>query len=127
MMKAGTVDTAAVTPAALKGAGFIYVVRSQLTAQNGYRQWSDGFIEQWGYVDGAITGEPAINIAFPIPFAIECFGVEGTVRNTAQTTSGAHLVQEVSVSLTGAVVFLQSDNTNTNDAQGGFRWRATGR
>ncbi|WP_019517265.1 gp53-like domain-containing protein [Sphingomonas sp. Mn802worker] len=127
MTKVGTVDSSAVTPAGLKGAGFIYVVRSQLSAQNGYRQWSDGFIEQWGYVDGAITGEPAINIVFPLPFTTECFGVEGTVRNTAQSTSGSHTVQEVSVSLNGAVVFLQSDNTTTQDAAGGFRWRATGR
>ena len=126
-VRAGTALDRAVTPAALKAAGVIYVVRSNLAAQSGYREWSDGFIEQWGYVDGAITGEPAVQIGFAIPFAVECFGVSGTVRNTTASTSGAHLVQEVSVSLTGATVFLQSDNTSTNDAAGGFRWRATGR
>ncbi|WP_298808357.1 hypothetical protein [uncultured Sphingomonas sp.] len=123
----GTALDMAVTPAALAAAGVIYVVRSNLAAQAGYREWSDGYIEQWGYVDGAVTGEPAIPIAFAIPFKEECFGVSGTVRNTAQSTSGSHLVQEVSVSLNGAVVFLQSDNSNTQDAAGGFRWRATGR
>ncbi|WP_294192292.1 hypothetical protein [uncultured Sphingomonas sp.] len=126
-VQAGTALDKAVTPAALKAAGVIYIVGSSLTAQGGYREWSDGYIEQWGYVDGSYTGELAINIAFPIPFRAECFGISGTIRNTAQSTSGAHLVQEVSVSLAGAVVFLQSDNNTTNDAAGGFRWRATGR
>lgn len=126
-VRAGTAVNQAVTPAALASAGVPYIVRSNLAAQNGYVEWSNGFIEQWGYLDAAITGEPSINVAFPIPFKVECFGVSGTVRNTAATNSGAHLVQEVSLSLNGAVVFLQSDNTNTNDAAGGFRWRATGR
>ncbi len=126
-VRVGTALDLAVTPAALKDAGVIYVVRSNLAAQGGYREWSDGFIEQWGYIDGAITGEPSIPIAFPIAFKAECFGVSGTVRNTTASNSGSHLVQEVSVSLEGAVVFLQSDNTNTQDAAGGFRWRAEGR
>ena len=126
-VRAGTALDRAVTPAALRAAGVPYIVRSSLTAQAGFIEWSTGYIEQWGYVDTPITGEPAITLTFPIAFAVECFGISGTVRNTASTNSGAHLVQEVSLSLTGAVVFLQSDNTNTNDAAGGFRWRATGR
>jgi len=114
------------TPGGLADAGFIYVVDSRIRGQNGYRIWSDGFTEQWGYVDGAVVAEVAVAIVFPTPFKVECFGVSGTVRNTAQTINGCHQVQEIDVSLTGANVFLQSDTANTSDAAGGFRWRATG-
>lgn len=127
MMKTGTVSSSAATPASLKDAGFVYVVRTSLNAQNGYREWSDGYIEQWGYVDGAINSEFAQAVTFPIPFKQECFGIFGTARNTSQNIGGSTIVQEVSVALTGAVVFLQSDVTAPKDAAGGFRWRATGR
>ncbi len=126
-LRAGVASDAAATPAGLAAAGFAYVVRSNLVSQGGYREWSDGYIEQWGFVDGNITNEQAYQIAFPIPFVAECFGIRGTARNTSQSASGSHQVQEVSVALTGAVVFLQSDQSTTSDAAGGFRWRATGR
>lgn len=126
-VRAGTATDCAITPAGLAAAGVPYVVQKSLTAQNGYRVWSDGYIEQWGYVDGNITNEQAFNIAFPVPFVAECFGISGTARNTSQSASGSHQVQEVAVSLNGATVFLQSDQSTTSDAAGGFRWRATGR
>ncbi|KQN00578.1 gp53-like domain-containing protein [Sphingomonas sp. Leaf25] len=92
----------------------------------GYRISPDGYIEQWGYVPGSVNGEGSRQIVFPIPFPVECFGVSGTVLNTGSSTSGAHNVQEVAVSQTGATIFLQSDQ-NSSGVQGGFRWRATGR
>ncbi len=97
---------------------------SQL-GSTGYRVSPDGYIEQWGFVPGSVTGESSRVINFPIPFPTECFGVSGTVLNVAQSTSGAHTVQEVSISQTGAVVFMQSDQ-NGSGVTGGFRWRATG-
>ncbi|QCB41041.1 hypothetical protein E5673_01365 [Sphingomonas sp. PAMC26645] len=126
-LRAGAAGDVAVTPQAMASAGFVYVVDSRLSAQSGFRIWSDGFIEQWGLFDVNIPSEQAFNIVFPIPFVAECFGVSGTVRNPTQNSFGCHQVQEVAISLTGATVFLQSDDASSTDAAGGFRWRTTGR
>lgn len=126
-LRGGTAGDVAATPQGIADAGFVYIVDSRLQAQGGYRVWSDGFIEQWGFIDGNIQNEQAFNVAFPIPFVSECFGISGTVRNTTQNSFGCHQVQEVAVNLTGATVFLQSDDASSTDAAGGFRWRTTGR
>jgi hypothetical protein len=126
-LRAGVAANLAVTPKAVADAGYVYVVARRLEEQDGYRAWSDGYIEQWGYVAGGITDERAFNIVFPIPFVAACFGISGTARNTGQSTSGSRQVQEVAVSLTGATVFLQSDQSSSTDAAGGFRWFARGR
>lgn len=97
---------------------------SQL-GSTGYRISPDGYIEQWGFVPGSVSGENSRVINFPIAFPHECFGVSGTVRNVNSSDSGSHVLQEVSVSTTGAVVFFQSDNSGTS-VSGGFRWRAMG-
>ena len=42
---------------------------------NGYRKWSDGFIEQWGVGQESSANNPSTNITFPISFASECYSI----------------------------------------------------
>lgn len=42
---------------------------------NGYRKWSDGFIEQWGVATEPNTNNPETSVTFPIAFASDCYSV----------------------------------------------------
>jgi hypothetical protein len=54
-----------------------YVVAESLGV-NGYRKWSDGFIEQWGLV-GPFSSESGIIVTLPIPFTTEIYNVTTTI------------------------------------------------
>lgn len=97
-----------------------------LLAVNGWRRYSDGFIEQWGYVPASLTSEGTASITFPIAFPTACFGVYGHIVNSGSSVSGNTIVQEVSLSLTGAVLMIQDQNSGFSDATGGFRWFSRG-
>lgn len=68
-VEAGTDDTKFITPKALRDA-----MSTSYTSSGGYRQDTDGFIQQW--VIGPYTGgggsEPVINITWPIAFPTAC-------------------------------------------------------
>ena len=126
---AAAADDKVVTPAVLTP--WLVSVIAQATivegvlAPTGYRIHADGYIEQWGIESAAIAAEGQRAVVFPHAFPHECFGISGTVRNSAGTGTGDTQVQEVSVSTTGAAVYVQGDS-GIADAAGGFRWRAWG-
>lgn len=93
---------------------------------NGWRIHPDGYIEQWGHYSSAVNSEGSVSFDFNIPFPTACFGVDATIVNPGASTSGSSLVQEVSVSTTGATVMIQSHTSPNGDAAGGFKWRARG-
>lgn len=68
-VRAGTADDCAVTPAALGGAGAVYVVEQKLDL-NGYRRWSDGLKECWGAV--AVPASSTVTVALPIAHTAWC-------------------------------------------------------
>lgn len=92
----------------------------------GHRIAADGFLEQWGLESTPNTNEHGTSLVFPIPFPNACFGIEFTTINPSSSTSGITVIQEVSLSTTGASVFVQDQNSSFSDAGGGFRWRAWG-
>lgn len=62
---AGVDDEKFVTPADLRGAGFPFIVTSSLLENNGYRVWSDGFIDCWGNV--SIPPNTILTVGLPYP------------------------------------------------------------
>jgi len=102
------------------------ILQSNLTANGGRRVHSDGYIEHWGVDTTRRAGENSFYFAFPTPFPNECFGVEFTTINTAQSNSGDSHLQEISLTKDGFTVYIQSDTNGQNDFWG-FRWKAHGR
>jgi len=105
---------------------FNRITQSNLTANGGRRVHSDGYIEHWGVDTTRRAGENSFYFAFPTPFPNECFGVEFTTINTAQSNSGDSHLQEISLTKDGFTVYIQSDTNGQNDFWG-FRWKAHGR
>lgn len=63
-IRAGTALDRAITPSALKDAGVPYIVRSELVAQGGYREWSDGLKECWGFI--GVPANSTVTVQLPI-------------------------------------------------------------
>jgi hypothetical protein len=68
--RAGNRGDLAVTPSGLLGAGAVYVVAQSLTANGGYRVWSDGMKECWGAV--ALGANMTVNVPLPVPHDAFC-------------------------------------------------------
>lgn len=122
---AGTASNCAVTPAALKAAGIVYLAEQKNDGPNRYRRWSDGLVEMTGV--SALPGtEAAFTLNFPWPFPTECEGIWSTIINSAQSNDGQSTVQEVALTAVSATLYAQNHKTPTADASGGFRWFARG-
>lgn len=115
---AGTDANKRVTPAALAG--------NMSLASSGYYKHPGGLIEQWGTYSSAITTEATVSVTFPIAFPTAAFGIWATTRNTANTTTGCTVMQEVTLTTTGATLKANGFDSSPPDAGGGFRWRALG-
>lgn len=95
---------------------------------NWKRVASDGFVEMGGIYNPSLSTEVAFNFTFPFDgFPNACLGISCTTRNTTESNLGQVTFEEVSLSATGARLFLQSHTVPFGDATGGFRWRAWGR
>lgn len=68
-VRAGDAADRAITPAAMGGAGAVYVVE-QLLDLNGYRRWSDDLIECWGAVQ--VGANTTVRVPLPIPHTAWC-------------------------------------------------------
>lgn len=122
---AGIASNCAVTPAALKAAGIVYLAEQKNDGPSRYRRWSDGLVEMSGV--SALPGtESAFTLNFPWAFPTECEGIWSTVINSAQTNDGQSTVQEVALTAASATLYAQNHKTPTADASGGFRWFARG-
>ena len=90
------------------------VAPDTLFAQTGYRVHSDGFIEQWGYVENSGT---TVNVSFPIAFTDACYNVvTQLVRDSAN-------YQSTTVSVPTKTGFTIS----RDGAMAGIFWRALGK
>jgi hypothetical protein len=96
---------------------------------NGYRVWSDGYVEQWGTVNVSVGSEITIPATFPIPFPTACDNVVANVAVNAPTTSADAWTQIVrsSISTTGFSCQVQHSSAPTFPPINGFNWRASGR
>ena len=90
------------------------VAPDTLFAQTGYRVHSDGFIEQWGYVENSGT---TVNVSFPIAFTDACYNVvTQLVRDSAN-------YQSTTVSVPTKTGFT----VRGDGATAGIFWRALGK
>jgi hypothetical protein len=84
-IQAGTGGDVAVTPAGLAGAGAVYVVAQALSANGGYRVWSDGLKECWGSVFVAAN----VTVFVPMPIEHTAFvvpaGAPGSIAQDEQS------------------------------------------
>ncbi|WP_174296545.1 gp53-like domain-containing protein [Sphingomonas bacterium] len=92
----------------------------------GHRISADGYMEQWGYVPGAIGSETTVTVTFPVPFPTECFDVTGHVIDSTASVTGNTQLQEVAISTTQATLAVQDQSATFSDAAGGYRWSARG-
>jgi len=110
----------------LQAADFLRTTGSSFDVP-GWRQQSDGFIEQWGEIPGPITARGNRAVAFPIAFPNRCLGIEAVAINPNSTTSGGTTtIQRVSLSPTGATLRAQNEDSAITDCAGGISWRAWG-
>jgi hypothetical protein len=86
-VRAGTALDLAVTPAALAGAGAVYVVQQAIQANGGYRVWSDGLKECWGSVN--VPANASVSVALPVPHTEFCVPVGTSSINQDEASIGA--------------------------------------
>lgn len=115
---AGTDTNKRVTAAALAG--------NMSLGDSGYYKYPGGLIEQWGTYSSAITTETPVSVTFPIAFPTAAVGIWATIRNTANNSAGNTVMQEVTLTTTGATLKANAGDASPADVGGGFRWRALG-
>ncbi|AWN51589.1 hypothetical protein [Methylobacterium sp. 17Sr1-1] len=99
------------------------VVRQQL-GQTGYRVWSDGEIEQWGYV-GSSDADPAVT--FPIPFRVKVWDLQATMQSVSTSSGVLETIGTSTPSLTGFTGYPRYNNGSTTSHAGEpWTWRARG-
>lgn len=84
----------------------------------------DGFIEIGGVVSLGTTNEQSISFTFATPFPTACLGIDAIVIANGSTIGNTQM-QEISLSNTGATLFIQSDVHPFSDGTA-FRFRARG-
>lgn len=105
----------------LNNAGDHGTVVAQSLAANGYRKWSDGFIEQWGRVQAPDSTQD-VSITFPIAFPTECFIVQEQPTGK-YTSNAAFATNQVSAyNKTGFTTYIYSPSVQT-----GIMWFAIGK
>lgn len=115
---AGTETGKALTPANFFG-------NASLSA-NGYYSLPGGFIVQWGFKANSAT-EGALAVSFPVAFSTACYGLQATINNASSSGTMNYEAQVVSLSTTGANVFVQADGGATGPGPAGFYWFAYGK
>jgi hypothetical protein len=115
---AGTEAGKALTPANVFG-------NASLSSE-GYYKLPGGFIVQWGYKANSAT-EGALAVSFPVGFASACYGLQATINNASSSGTMNYEAQVVSLSTTGATVFVQADGGATGPGPAGFYWFAYGK
>lgn len=106
----------------------ITVVDTYHNGDSWYRKYSDGWVEQGGYVNAtSVTAYGAVSpsVTFVTPFTTACLMVKCTPVHSATTTNAnndyeLHVVQDVST--TGFTYRKGSGGTNLT----GFYWQAKG-
>lgn len=106
-------------------------IGAQTYSTDGVGNWKtvnqSGFTEMGGIFTPLRSSEGTFSMTFPFTgFTSACLGITGTIRNTAATNSGQSTIQEVSLSKTGATLYVQNHQSSIADAAGGMRWRAWG-
>ncbi|MDE2302429.1 MAG: hypothetical protein KGK11_07690 [Sphingomonadales bacterium] len=87
----------------------------------------NNFVEMGGVVPAALTAEGALSLTFPFGgFATACVDFSANAINPSGNATGDTTFQEVSLSRSGANLFVQDQATNFSDDGGGYRWRAKG-
>lgn len=120
-VRTGTAGDRAVTPAALRAAGVLFVVE----AGDNFRVMSDGSVEQWGTAP-VRANEGPFSLNFPRAFPAACTGLFTTAINGGAAVDGQTTIQRVALYADRADLFLQNHQSTNNDAVG-FDWRAWGR
>jgi len=100
----------------------LYVTEQSL-GTNGYRKWSDGMIEQWGYVSGGVADDSTVSVTFPVTFSTKVFYINNQyIESGATSYVASSCTLKSNYSLTGCT-FIQ----DTYKANGtGLFWEAKG-
>ncbi|MBA9063131.1 hypothetical protein GGQ91_002519 [Methylobacterium fujisawaense] len=102
-----------------------YVIAESL-GPNGYRRWSDGFIEQWG---AASSTSADFSLTFPLAFPNACWGVSTNPNSGAGGATVAYVTSADSFTKTTAILRGRSvTNGGAVAAQANLNivWRAWG-
>lgn len=100
------------------------IVKQQLS-RTGYRIWSDGEIEQWGYV-GESGDDQAVS--FPTPFKEQVWDLQATMRGASSSPGTLETIATSTPTLTGFTGHPRFNNgTTTGHAGEPWTWRAHGR
>jgi len=101
----------------------VYII-AQVLGTNGYRKWSDGLIEQWGYHSGGVLTDDSVSITFPIPFTNQIFYINNQYIESSAYSGGiiSNCTLKNNYSLTECT-FIQ-DTAIGNGT--GFFWEARG-
>lgn len=106
----------------------LFVARTAPSFTHSGSDWTrvgpDGFIEMGGVISLGTTNEQSISFSFPTPFPNACLGLDAIVIGNG-SFNGNTQMQELSLSTTGATLFIQSDVHPFGDGTA-FRWRARG-
>lgn len=87
----------------------------------------NGFIEMGGVVPAAMTSEAGFTLTFPFGgFPNACVDISANTINPSSSVTGVTIIQEVSLTRTGAGLFVQDQSSTFSDDGGGYRWRAKG-
>lgn len=117
----GTDNTKVVSPKGLKDGGFKYIVAESLINNGGYRAWSDGFIECWGFTDvppnsDVIAGLPYPHTAWMVPTG------SGGPQN-----SGAEAAFIIQIILSGGVPIGFKIRNNNSAGTAELWWHTRGK
>ena len=89
---------------------------------NGYRLWSNGWVDQWGYLSqGASYTSSTINVTFTVPFKTDAYNAQATALSGVNYIDGAWITERTA---TGMVVHTGSQATQSTRLQ--CCWVASG-
>lgn len=105
----------------------IKLIKSGIAGKNWYRKYSDGWIEQGGYVGAEIgTDDKTINpVEFNIPFLNKPLSIRTTVNAKGTGASGGTMLVVVEPTITKTGFGVVNDSYGSSDCVGYF-WEASG-
>lgn len=102
----------------------IKIVENYTGPTNWYRKYSNGWIEQGGYVATTISTGGSYALTFPVEFTAEPITLRTTVYAPRSSDSSGNALTVKSSTVSNTSVTFLNDGNGTNKK--GFYWEASG-
>lgn len=102
----------------------ITVIENYTSPTNWYRKYSNGWIEQGGYVATTFSTDSSTSLTFPVPFTTEpiTFRLEVYAPRSSDSSGNGLVIKSNAITATGVTILNDGYGTNKK----GYYWEACG-